>query len=256
MSSREILGMRVDATSYDDATARIIAWARARASRYVCVAAVNNVMVACDDPAFRRAMREADLVTPDGMPLVWGLRRLGIPTASRVYGPSLTASLLDAAQAERMPVALYGGSPQVLGTLLTRIEQRWPAVEVVFAASPPFHAVTSAEDERDVARINSSGAGLLLVGLGCPKQERWMHQHRDRIAMPMIGVGAAFDFLAGIKAQAPPTMQRAGLEWLFRLATEPRRLWRRYLTQNPRFVVMFARQLAGTALMRTKEEHS
>ena len=241
--SREILGMRVDATSYDAATSLVLEWAAARRSRAVAVATVNNVMESYDDPSYREVMNAADLVTPDGMPLVWGLRRLGIGAATRVYGPDLTPVVLDAAERAGIEVGFYGSSPEVLDALLARIGSAYPALKVVYATSPPFGDVGDEEDAETVRAINGSGCRILFVGLGCPKQERWIVQHRGRVDAVMLGVGAAFDFLAGTKRQAPAVMQRAGLEWLFRLGTEPRRLWRRYLRHNPRFVVLFARQL-------------
>lgn len=243
MTSRHILGMRVDATSYEDAARRIANWARAGQSRYVAVATVNNVMEAYDSAEFRRVMNEADLVTPDGMPLVWGLRLLGVGRATRVYGPDLTPVLLKTAEQEAIPVGFYGAAPEVLAKLLTRVRRRFPHLRISYAYAPPFRPLSAEEDAQVVENIERAGVRLLFVGLSTPKQERWMAAHRGRIPAVMIGVGAAFDFLAGVKPQAPQWMQRAGLEWLFRLSTEPRRLWRRYLKHNPRFVVLFGRQL-------------
>ena len=235
--------MRVDATSYEDASERIIDWARLGTSKYVCVAAVNNVMEAHDTPAFRDAMNDADLVTPDGMPLVWGLRALGVADATRVYGPDLTPAILDAAARSGIKVGFYGGTPDVLQALLDRIRSRWPDLKVVYAFSPPFGPIDEVEEARSTLEINASEAEILFVGLGCPKQELWMARHRGRVQAVMVGVGAAFDFLAGKKKQAPLLMQRTGTEWLFRLFSEPKRLWRRYLQHNPRFVALFGAQL-------------
>ena len=243
LDHRSILGMRVDATSYDDAIDRILGWARRGEHRTVGVATVNNVMESHDDPSFREVMNACDLVTPDGMPLVWGLRMLSVPQATRVYGPELTPRLLERAAAVGVPVGFYGGSQQVIGALLEVVAERWPALEVAYAFSPPFRALDREEDDEVVRSIVESGARVLFVGLGCPKQERWMHEHRDRLPLVQIGVGAAFDFLAGTKRQAPALLQRAGLEWVFRLATEPRRLWKRYLRHNPRFVMSFGAQV-------------
>jgi N-acetylglucosaminyldiphosphoundecaprenol N-acetyl-beta-D-mannosaminyltransferase len=250
--SRFILGMRVDATTYPDAARRVVGWAKSGESRYVCVATVNNVMEAHDDGRFLRAMNEADLVTPDGMPLVWGLRRLGIPKATRVYGPDLTPVVLDMAESEGIPVGFYGASPDVLRALLAAVARRWPDLHVAHASSPPFRDLSAEEDEEITLSIVASGARILFVGLGCPKQEQWMASHRGRLPAVMVGVGAAFDFLAGTKRQAPRILQRAGLEWAFRLATEPRRLWKRYLRNNPRFVLLFGRQLVRASLDRLR----
>jgi N-acetylglucosaminyldiphosphoundecaprenol N-acetyl-beta-D-mannosaminyltransferase len=235
--------MRVDKTSYQDAADRVLEWARGRQLRYVCVATVNNVMEAYDSNEFRRIMNQADLVTPDGMPLVWGLRLLGARDATRVYGPLLTPAVLGAAAREGVPVAFYGGSAGVLRKLVTVVQRRFPGLEVAYALAPPFRPLSEAEDQRIVREICASGARILFVGLSTPKQERWMAAHRGRVPAVMLGVGAAFDFLAGVKPQAPAWMQNSGLEWLFRLATEPRRLFWRYLKHNPRFAALFAWQL-------------
>ena len=242
---RKILGMRVDATSYEDATRRVLAWARAWESRYVCVANVHMTMEAYDAQDFRRIVNAADLVTPDGMPLVWMLRRLGVSGQQRVYGPELTVRVCEAAAREGIPVGFYGGTPEALDGLVQKLKARFPDLKVAYAYSPPFRSLGAEEDEQIVREINASGARILFVGLGCPKQERWMAEHKGRVKAVMLGVGAAFDFHAGRLPQAPAWMQRAGLEWLFRLLTEPRRLWRRYAKHNPRFVILALMQLLG-----------
>ncbi len=243
LESRSLLGMRVDATSYEDATERIVRWARDGASRSVGIATVNNVMEAYDDPSYREVMNGADLVTPDGMPLVWGLRRLGVGSATRVYGPDLTPLVLAAAAREGLAVGFHGSTPAVLDAMRARLARELPALRVAYAVSPPFRTLTVGEEAQIARDIEASGAKIVFVGLGCPKQEIWMHEHRGVIPAVMVGVGAAFDFYAGTKRQAPRWMQRSSLEWVFRLATEPRRLWRRYLRHNPRFMVLFAKQL-------------
>lgn len=245
LPSRHLLGMRVDGTSYADAADRVISWARAGESRYVCVANVHMVMEAHDDPTFRQIVNDSDLVTPDGMPLVWALRRLGIPTATRVYGPDLTPVVCERAASAGVPVGLYGGAPEVVARLAAALERRAPGLEVAFRSSPPFRALTAAEEASVVRAINGSGARILFVGLGCPKQERFMAQQAGTVRAVMLGVGQAFDLLAGAKRRAPLVLQQAGLEWAFRLASEPRRLWRRYLRNNPRFVALLLAQLVG-----------
>jgi N-acetylglucosaminyldiphosphoundecaprenol N-acetyl-beta-D-mannosaminyltransferase len=235
--------MRVDGTSYDDAAGRVIAWARAGESRYVCCASVNNVMAAFDSTEFRGIMNSAGLVTPDGMPLVCGLRLLGARGATRVYGPDLTLRTLQAAEREGIPAGFYGANPATLARLCARLRERFPSLKIAYAFAPPFRPLTAEEDERVTREINESGARILFVGLSTPKQERWMAAHHGTVAAVMLGVGAAFDFLAGVKPQAPRWMRRAGLEWLFRLCSEPRRLGPRYLRQNPRFLTLFAMQL-------------
>jgi N-acetylglucosaminyldiphosphoundecaprenol N-acetyl-beta-D-mannosaminyltransferase len=174
---------------------------------------------------------------------VWALRALGASSAQRVYGPDLTPWICAEAVRQNVAVGFYGGTPEVLQTLSRRLRERFPGLRIDFQFSPPFRPLDAQEDEDLVARINASGVRILFVGLGCPKQERWMAEHHGRIDCVMVGVGAAFDFLAGHKRQAPPALQRIGMEWLFRLAVEPKRLWKRYLHNNPRFVLLFATQL-------------
>jgi N-acetylglucosaminyldiphosphoundecaprenol N-acetyl-beta-D-mannosaminyltransferase len=247
-----ILGVRIDATNYGDATHRICSWAEAGESRYVCVAAVNNVVQALDDAEFQAIMNRADLVTPDGMPLVWGLRLLGVRDPSRVYGPVLTDVLCARAAERAISVGFYGGTPEVIDALIANLLRRYPELNVGYRYSPPFGPLDTLEDEAVARDIDRSGVRILFVGLGAPKQERWMARQRPTIHAVMVGVGAAFDFLANHKRQAPTWMQRLGLEWLYRLVHEPRRLWRRYLFGNPRFAVLFSAQVARERWRRTK----
>lgn len=236
LPSRRILGLRVDATNYADAVARICRWANQNQSRYVCAANVHMVMEAYDCELFRSAVNGADLVTPDGMPLVWMLRGLGVKTAKRTYGPDLTLALCRAAAREGIPVGFFGSEPHVLEDCVNHLTRRDPALHVVFRAAPAFGPLTREDNQSYLEQIRQSGCRILFVGLGCPKQERWMADHVRAVPAVMVGVGAAFDFLAGRKKQAPGRLQRFGLEWLFRLVHEPRRLFRRYMYHNPRFV--------------------
>lgn len=256
MRSRTVLGTRVDATDYRRATARICRWARSGESRCVCAANVYTVMLGHDHPGFRDSINAADLVTADGMPLAWALRLLGVPGAGRVYGPDLTLAVAARAAAEGIPVGLHGGTPEALAALEQTLTRRYSGLRVVHHASPPFRELTAQERDAERAAINRSGARILFVGLGCPHQETWMAEERGRVGAVMLGVGAAFDFIPRLKPQAPPLLRRLGLEWLFRLATEPRRLWRRYLVHNPRFLVLFALQLVrGRAARPTGPAH-
>lgn len=237
--------MRVDATDYLSATRTVEAWCAEGRGRYICIANVHMVMEAWDDPAYRTVVNTADMVTPDGMPLVWGLRRLGVSDATRVYGPTLMLHLCEAAARSGIPIGLYGGRPDVLQSLELELSTRFPELRIPYAYAPPFRPLHESE-EREIRRgIIESGARILFVGLGCPKQERWMARHAPHLPLVQLGVGAAFDFHAGYIRQAPAWLQRAGLEWAFRLALEPRRLARRYLIHNPRFVWRFAQQLWG-----------
>jgi N-acetylglucosaminyldiphosphoundecaprenol N-acetyl-beta-D-mannosaminyltransferase len=249
---RSILGVRIDATSYAEATRRVLEWARRGESCYVCCAAVNNIMEARRSLEYRAVMDQAELVTSDGMPLVWMLRRLGVRSATRVYGPELMSLVLEAAGDAGVPVGFYGGGDAVLGRLLGMVREQFPRTTVAFAEAPPFRELTPEEDRRVTQSMQDAGVRILFVGLGSPKQDRWMHAHKDRVPAVMLGVGAAFDFLAGAKPQAPRWMQASGLEWAFRLASEPRRLWRRYLTQNPKFVFLAMAQLLRARRSGTK----
>ena len=240
---RKILGVKIAASSYREAAEKSIAWAKRGESRAVFFANVHVLMEAFDDAAFRAKLNAADMVNPDGMPLVWSLRAMGESDATRVYGPDATDVLLRAAQESGVPVGFYGGSAPTLTMMIAEVRRRHPELEIVFAMSPPFRPLDAAEDEEIIRRISHSGARMLFVGLGCPKQERWIMEHRGRIPAVMFGVGAAFDFLAGSRPQAPRWMMRNGLEWAFRLASEPRRLSGRYLKHNPRFLALLLHQL-------------
>jgi len=242
IQSRTVLGMRIDATSYRETAEAIASLAEAGIGGSVCVATVHMVMEAFDDPAFRAIVNAADRVTPDGVPLVWALRRLGIADAQRVYGPTLLPVVCALAAERGLAVGFYGGSPEVLEEMTRRLLQRTPGLEIAFVSSPPFRPLTSTEEEKVTAEIRASGTRILFVGLGCPKQERWIDRQRASLSCVMVGVGAAFDFQAGAKPQAAGWIQRSGLEWLFRLATEPRRLWHRYLYHNPRFLFFVGRE--------------
>lgn len=255
LESRPVTGMRVDATSYDDASARVLRWAAERRSAYVCVANVHMAMEAAGSPDFRRIVGEADLVTPDGRPLVWALRLLRVKRATQVRGTDLVAEVAARAAGEGVPVGLYGSTPEVLGELTEELRRRLPGLDVACGVSPPFRELSPEEDGELTRRVAESGARILFVGLGCPKQERWMAAHRGRVPAVMIGVGAAFEFHAGRVPQAPRWMQSAGLEWAYRLYREPRRLWRRYARHNPRFVALLALQLAGEYLRFGKKRH-
>lgn len=243
----EIVGVPLAVSDYEEVVAWMGAVIEADARAYVTAAAVNLVMSAHEQPETMTAVLGATLAVPDGMPLVWALRALGHGRATRVYGPDLMLSFCAYAAAEGIPMYLYGGRDEAALQLLTqRLRERFPGLRVVGGHSPPFRELTAAEERQVVADIERSGAKVVWVGTGQPKQERWMHRMRPRLKTPLlVGVGAAFDFHAGLLSQAPRWMQRAGLEWIYRLAREPRRLWRRYARYNPRFVAAFARQYAS-----------
>lgn len=241
----KVIGVRIDSASYLRATDQILRWAKAGGSRYVCAANVHMLMEAYDSRWFAELVKNADLVTPDGMPLVWMMRLKGQRGQERVYGPTLMLHVLESAEENHIAIGFYGSTPEVLDALIKRMQTRFPNLNVVYSFSPPYQEMGLEEDAEIVRRIHASSARILFVGLGCPKQEKWMADHRGRIQAVMIGVGAAFDFHAGVKPQAPFWMQKIGLEWLFRLANEPRRLWRRYLYHNPRFIFLAIADLLG-----------
>jgi N-acetylglucosaminyldiphosphoundecaprenol N-acetyl-beta-D-mannosaminyltransferase len=211
---------------------------------YVTAAAVNLVMSAREDAGARAAVLGATLAVPDGQPLVWALRALGNGSATRVYGPDLMANACARAAADGTPIFLYGGrTPDALQQLQRRLRTRFDGLRIAGVYWPPFRELSGEEQDAVVELINSAGAAIVWVGTGQPKQEKWMLRMRPRLDAPLlVGVGAAFDFHAGLVAQAPRWMQRAGLEWSYRLAREPRRLWRRYARYNPLFSWAFARQ--------------
>ncbi len=213
------------------------------AGRPAAVHLVNayTLSLAVRDPGFAALLDAGDRNLLDGTPLVWAARRKGLAVEERVYGPTLMADVLERGRAAGLRHYLWGSTPEVLDDLQATIARRWPDARVVGAHSPPFRDLTPAEEDEAVERIRASGAQVVWVGLGTPRQDRWVAAFRDRLPMPLVAVGAAFDFHAGRKAQAPAWMQDRGLEWLFRLATEPRRLWRRYLVGNPVFLWGLAR---------------
>jgi N-acetylglucosaminyldiphosphoundecaprenol N-acetyl-beta-D-mannosaminyltransferase len=235
---REVLGVKLNGLSYTDTAERCVTWAQHGESRAIIFANVHVVMEAYDDPSLHSLINDADIVNPDGMPLVWALRMFGHSEAERVYGPDATLVILAAAEAADIPVGFYGGLPETMDLLVAEARKQFPKLNIVFKYSPPFRPLDLQEDEEVVRAIRESGLKMLFVGLGCPKQERWIMDHHGRINAVMLAVGAAFDFLAKTKSQAPRWMMRIGLEWAFRLASEPRRLAVRYLKHNPRYLIL------------------
>ena len=232
----DVLGSPIDAIQWIPVVERIIRWAAGHESRCVCICNVHVVVTASRDRQLGDAVKNADLATPDGMPVALCLRLAGIRDQSRIAGPDLMWACLEAAQRERLGVFFLGAKPETLELLVARIQTAFPRLSIAGSHSPPFRDLTAEEDRAVVEQIDRSGARLVFVGLGCPKQEIWMSQHRGLVKAVMLGVGAAFDFHAGTVNRAPLWMQRSGLEWLHRLLSEPRRLWRRYLITNAIFV--------------------
>jgi N-acetylglucosaminyldiphosphoundecaprenol N-acetyl-beta-D-mannosaminyltransferase len=237
-----VLGVNVSASSYAEVVDKCTEWAKKGESRTVLFVSMHGIMEAHDKPQFRADMNTADLANPDGMPVVWALRAFGARNASRVYGPDTTVALLQAAQKSGIPIGFYGGDDATLAKLLYEVEKQYPGINVAFKMSPPFRKLSEEEDEAIVKQINDSGVRWLFVGLGCPKQENWVFSHKGRIPAVLLAVGAAFDFVAGTKPQAPRWMMRNGLEWAFRLGSEPRRLAGRYFKNIPRFMLLVGYQ--------------
>jgi N-acetylglucosaminyldiphosphoundecaprenol N-acetyl-beta-D-mannosaminyltransferase len=239
-----VLGVPLAITDYERTLRWVDAAVAARRRSYVCVAAVHTVMACREDTELRAAVLGADFTVPDGQPLVWALKVLGHGLPDRVYGPELMDRACARAARSGQRFYLYGGRNQGGLVELARVLRlRHPGLKIVGGHCPPFRALTDDEEAAVAADVNRSGADVVWVGIGVPKQEKWMARMRDRLDAPvLIGVGAAFDFHAGLVPQAPDALQRLGLEWAFRLVQEPRRLWRRYLRYNPRFVTGFARQ--------------
>jgi N-acetylglucosaminyldiphosphoundecaprenol N-acetyl-beta-D-mannosaminyltransferase len=240
----DVLGVPLALIDYDRTIAWMEAMIAARERGYICVAATHTVMACQEDPELRAAVLGSDLTVPDGQPLVWAMNALGHELPNRVYGPDLMARSCERAATTGTRMFLYGGrDQQALIALATKLRERYPGLHIAGGYAPPFRPLTDEEADAIAAEINGAGADVVWVGIGVPKQEKWMAAMRDRLDAPvLVGVGAAFDFLAGLVPQAPRWMQSLGLEWAFRLAQEPGRLWRRYLRYNPRFVTGFLRQ--------------
>jgi N-acetylglucosaminyldiphosphoundecaprenol N-acetyl-beta-D-mannosaminyltransferase len=241
---REILGIPVAMVDYDGALAVMERMVEQREPGFVCVAPVMSLVVAQDDPLLRRALTEATLTVPDGMPVVWAANRLGERLSDRVYGPDLMDLHCRLAAERGRRIWLYGGrDEQALAELIEALERKHPGIDIAGGYSPPHREPTAAEDQAVAERINQARPDVVWVGIGVPKQEHWMLRMRPQLEAPVLcGVGAAFDFHAGRVSQAPAWMQRRGLEWAYRITQEPRRLLPRYLRTNPRFVVGVTRQ--------------
>jgi N-acetylglucosaminyldiphosphoundecaprenol N-acetyl-beta-D-mannosaminyltransferase len=239
----DVLGVGISAINMDMALAEVTRWIADGEHRYVCVTGVHGVMESQRDAELLRIHNDSGLTTPDGMPMVWAGKKAGAGWMSRVYGPDLMLAVLERAAERGWKSFLYGGNEGVADLLAGKLTARIPGVEIVGTHCPPFRPLTPEEDQAVVDMINASGAHLVWVGLSTPKQERWMAAHVGRLnAAALFGVGAAFDFHAGLVPQAPKWMQRNGLEWFYRLTKEPRRLWRRYVRNNPAFVAKITRR--------------
>ncbi|MDQ2998714.1 MAG: WecB/TagA/CpsF family glycosyltransferase [Chloroflexota bacterium] len=243
---KNVIGVLVDAIDYEGALARIGAAAQAQQPLAVSALAVHGVMTGYSDYEHRTRLNQFDLIVPDGQPVRWALNLLHhARLPDRVYGPSLMLKVCALAEREQFGIYLYGCTADVLAQLVRSLKQQFPQLQILGTEPSKFRRLTAAEKAGVIDRIRASGAQITFVGLGCPRQEVWAFEYREALAMPVLAVGAAFDFHAGLKAQAPRWMQDRGLEWLFRLKSEPRRLWRRYLLLNPWYVGLVAAQGLG-----------
>ncbi|NOS89311.1 MAG: WecB/TagA/CpsF family glycosyltransferase [Methylococcaceae bacterium] len=241
--TKKVIGIPIDPISWENALDKLNIWASRNESRYVCICNVHSVVTATQDAEFGRVVFEADMVTPDGAPVAWMLRHLGHRGQQRINGPDLMWRYCDQVQSRTESVFFYGNTEVTLSKLKLKLLDNFPNLKIAGTISPPFHALTPEEDDCIVNHINASGASVVFVSLGCPKQELWMAAHRGRINAVMIGVGAAFDYHADTIKRAPKWMQNSGFEWLYRLLSEPRRLWKRYLVTNTLFIVLATKQL-------------
>ena len=246
MKKYSVFGIQYNATDYKEACDLIVHKGKSRESFGVSALAVHGLITAFEDPGFREKVNTLDLVVPDGQPVRWALNRFyKLKLADRVYGPFLTLRVLKKAHSENLKVFLYGSTSETLEKLQDFIRQNYPNVKICGIHVDRFRDSTPEEDLQDIEHINSSGANIVLVGRGCPRQEVWVSDHLGKINSPMLAVGAAFDFFAGTKRMAPEWMQNIGLEWLFRLLSEPKRLFKRYFTTNSKFVKLYLASLLG-----------
>jgi N-acetylglucosaminyldiphosphoundecaprenol N-acetyl-beta-D-mannosaminyltransferase len=241
-----VVSLDTDVVDHDSAVERVVELVRKRHGGYVCFATVHMVMESYDSPEFASKVNAADMIVTDGMPIVWMQKLQKRNEATRVRANDLMILLCKRAERERLTVGFYGGQPEVIDAVRERAKRDFPDMRIVYAYSPPFRALTPDEDEKITNEINAAAPDLLFMGLGCPKQENWMATHRNHLTAVMLGVGASFDFFAGNVKESPAWLGRLGLEWLYRLAQEPQRLWRRYLILNPRFMWHALRQLLSS----------
>jgi exopolysaccharide biosynthesis WecB/TagA/CpsF family protein len=246
---RSVVGILIDAVDYEGALDFIFRAARAKRAATISALAVHGVMTGAMDREHKYRLNHFDLLVPDGQPVRWVLNWLhGAALPDRVYGPDLTLKTCERAAEEGLPIYLYGSTAEILDALAISLRRRFPAIRIAGAEPSKFRRLSAQEKAEVAKRIVASGAAITMVGLGCPRQEVFAYELRDSISMPILAVGAAFPFIAGMIPQAPPWMQKRGLEWLFRLGCEPRRLWRRYLYLNPAYLCLVAMQ--ATKLMR------
>jgi N-acetylglucosaminyldiphosphoundecaprenol N-acetyl-beta-D-mannosaminyltransferase len=247
----KIINMEVDVTTLQRSIQEVHLLTKADLGAYVCVSNVHMCIEVFDSKEFASVVNSADLIIPDGKPLSWAQKLLGHKDAEQVRGQDIMNALCAASGEKSLNIGFYGGSSEnLLDKVKDNLLTSYPDINITYAYSPPFRSLTEAEDNEVVTVINDADVNVLFVGIGCPKQERWMAAHKDKLNCVMLGVGAAYDFIAGEKKHAPRWIQKIGMEWLFRLCSEPKRLWRRYFSTNPRFIWHFGKQLLKSKLVK------
>lgn len=241
---QNVLGVGIDAVDYETAVEIIISAARSKRPLAVSALAVHGVMTGVLDPVHRYRLNKLDLVVPDGQPVRWAMRWLyDVNLPDRVYGPTMTLKVCERAAKEGLSIYLYGSQKEVLEKFETNLKKKFPGLVIAGKQPSRFRQVTADEQSEIAETIRESGASIVLVGLGCPRQETWVFEYRNLLSMPLLAVGAAFDFHAGTVPQAPEWYQKCGLEWLFRFMQEPKRLWKRYAYLNPLYLFLLGLQL-------------
>lgn len=246
LPTREVLDFPITALRLDEQIETILEWASGRESKTVCVANVHMLMEAHWNPEFAKVLKDADMVTPDGMPLVWMMKKLGATYQDRVAGLDILASVCKSAPKQNISVYFVGSQSQILSGMRSKLEKEYPDLKIAEMEPLPFRPLTESEDEALIKKINQSGAGIVFVSLGCPKQEKWMTEHKDKIQAVMIGLGGAFPVYAGLHKRAPRIIRESGFEWLYRWVQEPRRLGGRYTKTIPPFMWLAMKQLIST----------
>lgn len=252
MSIFSVLDVNISVTNLKHSSEQILMWVRDKVQSYVCVAPVSTIVFCQKDGKYKEIVNGANMVTPDGMPVVWLGKLQGFKQVSRTYGPDLMALICEKGQAQGVRHFFYGATNATLDILQKELKLRYPQIVFAGAIAPECIEVGQKEDLSIIEKINNASPDIIWVALGSPKQDYWMFNHRKEIQAPvMVGVGAAFDFVAGIKPQAPRWMQKSGLEWFFRLCSEPKRLWRRYLIGNTIFIFLLMKNFIKNLLWRT-----
>lgn len=238
-----VIDAPIDQVTWEDAVQRLSSWGEKHESRVVCICNAHSVVTAKQDEEFNQVLEHADMSTPDGAPVAWMIKKVSGQPQARINGPDLMLKYCEHAEKIGQSIYLYGGQESTLNILVDVLKSKYPNLKIAGYLSPPFRELNAEEKQKIIQDINDSGAHTVWVGLGCPKQEKWMYEHKGKINAVMVGVGAAFDYHAGTIKRAPKWMQNSGLEWFHRLCSEPKRLWKRYLVTNSLFILYAAKQL-------------